>query len=256
MLAFFALTSVVLRADEWHKEYTTSGKASVTVESNDAGIEIHAVDGNRVEAHVTTRGEKIAEDRVRITEHQDGDQIRLEVHRPTRHFCIGVCNSGIHIELTVPKTTDLNVHTSDGGIDADGVRGSSRLESGDGHIEARSFDGSLVVDTHDGRIRADGRFDRLDLHTGDGSIEADVAAGSKMTNTWSLRSGDGHISIRLPGDFSAELDAHTGDGHVDVDVPVTVSGSLRGNSLRGRMNNGGQTLELRTGDGSIRIEKI
>jgi hypothetical protein len=42
---------------------------------------------------------------------------------------------------------------------------------------------------------------------------------------------------------------------VDVDIAVTVSGGLRGNSLRGRMNNGGQLLELRTGDGSIRIEK-
>jgi DUF4097 and DUF4098 domain-containing protein YvlB len=226
------------------------------VETNDAGVEVHSVDGNQVAARVVTRDVKISDHDVRITERQDGDQIRIELHRPTHHFCIGICNQSVRVELTVPRATDLNVHTGDGAIDVDHIRGAARLETGDGHIEARSFDGTLDVDTHDGHVRTDGRYDHLDVHTGDGSVEVEVANGSAMTGPWSIRTGDGRITLRLPADFSAELDAHSGDGHIEADIPVTVSGNLRGNSLRGRMNNGGQLLEIRSGDGNIRIDKL
>jgi hypothetical protein len=71
-----------------------------------------------------------------------------------------------------------------------------------------------------------------------------------------VRTGDGHVTLRLPRDFSADLDVHTGDGHIDSDLPVTVSGSRRENELRGRLNAGGPPLVVRTNDGSIRLERL
>ena len=62
--------------------------------------------------------------------------------------------------------------------------------------------------------------------------------------------------MKLPDGFSAELDAHTGDGTISSQLPITVSGALNKSSLRGNINHGGATLMVRTGDGSIRIERI
>ena len=70
-----------------------------------------------------------------------------------------------------------------------------------------------------------------------------------------MRTGDGNLTVRLPSDFSADLDAQTSDGRVVIDVPVVTTGPLHENSVRGKMNAGGMTLELRTGDGDIRLEK-
>jgi DUF4097 and DUF4098 domain-containing protein YvlB len=210
-----------------------------------------------VEARVVTSGKsKISPDGVRITDRQSGDRIDLEIRQSSHHFCIGICNYSVRVELKVPRNSDLNLHTGDGRIVVDDVKGEVRLDSGDGELVARSLDGSLNADTSDGNIRITGRFDRLDLHTGDGDINAEVAGASKMSSSWALRTSDGTITLRLPADFAVDLDAHTGDGHVSSDFPITVAGSLRENSLRGRINGGGPLLELRTGDGNIRVQKF
>lgn len=256
LIAFFALTCLSARAEDWNKSFPVSGKAEIHVNANDAEIEVRASDGKQIEAHVTTRGLKIGPNDVRITDRQTGDRLDLDVHRPSPHFCIGICKQNVRVELTVPRQADLYLHTGDGSIRVDGVQGDLRLDSGDGSIEARSVDGKLNADTHDGHIRTDGRFDALYLHTGDGHVEAEVRTGSRMTQGWTIRTADGRIELRLPPDFAAELDAHTGDGHVDIDFPVTVSGSMHENTVRGKMNGGGQLLELRTGDGNITVAKM
>ncbi len=255
VVALFALVSISAQAEEWRKTYATSGKSSLRVETNDAGIEVRGSEGNQVEAVVTTKGSKIGPNDVRVTEHQSGDAIEISVTR-THHICFGICTQNVEIAIRVPRTSDLRLHSGDGHIKVTDVKGNSELDTSDGSVTVEGADGTLVSDTHDGRIRATGRFDRLDLHSGDGSIEAEATAGSKMTTSWSVRTGDGHIQLRLPSDFSADLDAHTGDGHVNVDFPVTVSGDLKQNSVHGKMNGGGQLLEVRSGDGDIQIEKF
>ncbi len=118
------------------------------------------------------------------------------------------------------------------------------------------MDGTLEAKTGDGSIHVGGRFDQLNLRTGDGSIEAEVGAGSKMSSEWSVRTGDGHVTLRLPEHFSAYLDVHTGDGHIQSDLPVSISGSIRRNELRGNLNAGGPALIVHTNDGSVRLERL
>jgi hypothetical protein len=77
-----------------------------------------------------------------------------------------------------------------------------------------------------------------------------------MAGPWHIHTGDGSVSLRLPENFAADLDAHTGDGKITVDFPVTASGSLGGSELRGKLNGGGQTLVVRTGDGPIRLHRL
>jgi hypothetical protein len=51
------------------------------------------------------------------------------------------------------------------------------------------------------------------------------------------------------------VDLKTGDGHISLDLPVTVEGQLAHNSIRGKLNGGGNLLSIHTGDGSIRLER-
>jgi len=124
-----------------------------------------------------------------------------------------------------------------------------------GEIEAIAVDGPLKADTRDGNIRIDGVFSALDVHSGDGNISAEAGSGSKMSSGWVLRTGDGNVQLRVPDGFAADLDAHTGDGQVSVDLPVTMEGSFRESTVRGKMNGGGKSLELRSGDGNITVAK-
>ena len=73
-----------------------------------------------------------------------------------------------------------------------------------------------------------------------------------MASAWDITTGDGHITLRLPDGFGAELDAHTGDGSLDVGFPISSKG-VSNHDIRGRLNDGGPALKVRTGDGSIKV---
>jgi hypothetical protein len=258
-LRFLLLTivafSVVARADEWRKDYSLTGTPELRVESGDGAIEVKSWDRPSISAHIVTEGYQIGPGHVRIDEHQDGNNVQISVHTPRMVF-FGFGHRRIRIELTVPRHSNVDLHSSDGHIAMDQVQGTLRLDSGDGRIEGRNLDGSLRARTSDGAIQVQGRFDNLELHTGDGHVEAEIAPRSHMNSTWSVSTSDGSVELRLPSDFAADLDARTGDGHITLDFPVTVSGSYGQNKIRGKINGGGPVMEIRTGDGNITLEKI
>jgi len=89
-----------------------------------------------------------------------------------------------------------------------------------------------------------GRFDVLDLRTGDGSITATAEADSKVEWAWSLHSGDGSVTLRVPETLGAELDAQTSDGSISLDKPASVKGTIREHAVRGTLGAGGPPLKI------------
>jgi DUF4097 and DUF4098 domain-containing protein YvlB len=270
-----AVSAAPARADQWSKTYQVNGRAELHVMTGDGDVVVTGADQQRVDARVTTTGWKIGPNDVQIIESQSGNSVSIEVKVPHWGFSMfGGNHKSLRVEVSVPRELDLDVRTSDGNVTAQGVsgkiqfdtgdgnvtagniKGDIRIHTGDGHIEGHNFDGSLDANTGDGNLRIDGRFDALALKTGDGNIEAQAGSGSKVASGWNLHSGDGHITLRVPGDLNATLDAHTGDGSITLDIPIQVSGSLSHSSVRGKMNAGGATLAVSSGDGSIHIEKL
>ena len=270
-LALVALAARPARADEWTHQYPLKGGAELHVKTDDGSVRIETGAGSEIDARVTTAGWRIAPGEVTITESQTGDRVDIEVRLPKDRPGWGTGHRSITVALRVPKQADLSVHTGDGSIEvqpvsghldlstgdgsitADGLQGAIRLHTGDGSIRATGLSGRLEADTGDGHMDVRGRFDVLDLRTGDGGIEAAAEAGSKVEAAWSLRSGDGGITLRLPEGLGAELDAHTGDGGIVLDKPVTVTGTISQNTVRGKLGAGGLPLQIHTGDGSIRL---
>ena len=270
-LALVALAANPARGDEWSHQYPLKGRPELHVKTDDGSVRIETGAGSEIDARVTTVGWRIAPGEVTITESQTGDRVDIEVRLPKDRHGFGTGHRSITVALRVPKQADLNVHTGDGGIEvqpvsgqldlstgdgsitADGLQGEIRLHTGDGSIRATGLSGRLEADTGDGHMNVRGRFDVLNLRTGDGGIEAAVEPGSKVEAAWSLRSGDGGITLRLPEGLGADLDAHTGDGGIVLDKPVTVTGTISQNAVRGKLGAGGLPLRIHTGDGSIRL---
>ncbi len=281
-----------VRAEEVTKSFTVSGRPNVRVETNDGSVRVTSGDAKQVEFRVEYQGYELGRN-LRVDARQDGDRVEF-IARVTGHWGINFGwghNRRLHIEVRMPQQGDLQVdtgdgavetsgisgtinvhtgdgsvkanslegtidlHTSDGGITVDTLKGNIRLRTGDGGIEARDLDGRVEADSGDGHVRLAGRFEALNVKTGDGSVDTRVLPGSKMAADWTLRTGDGSVDLALPADFQANIDATTGDGHISMGVPVTVEGTFSKSELRGKMNGGGQTLTIHTGDGSIRLTK-
>jgi hypothetical protein len=257
LVAFGLLVSVAVaaRADEWNKNFAVSGKPEVVVEADDGNINIRAGAVQQVSARVTTHGWRISNDDITVDARQEGNRVEVNVRKRSGSFSHMFGSYGIRIDVDLPANADVTLHTKDGNIDVAGVRGRQQIRTGDGNLHLTDLQGPVSAETGDGNIDLDCRCEALDAHTGDGNIDAAIRPGSKMSGTWTLRTGDGNIRLALPGDFAADLDAHTGDGRVRSDLPLTVSGSFGERDLRGKLNGGGASLEVRTGDGDIRLER-
>lgn len=275
-LAGFAITLAAspAHADDWNKTYPISGRASLYVSTGDGDVTVTGGGQKQIDAEVISDGYKIGPSDVQIVESQNGDHVSIEVKFPHMNWHMFSGHRSLRVNIRVPHDVDVDARTGDGNIEAtnlmgklqfdsgDGnvnannIHGEIRMHTGDGRIEGTGFDGSLDANTGDGSMRVEGRFDSLELKTGDGSIDAKVGNGSKVANSWNVHSGDGSITLRLPGDLNANLEAHTGDGNVNMDYPIMMSGTLSHGSVHGRLNAGGGTFSVSSGDGSIHIEKI
>lgn len=256
MVLVLSLAIPLAHADEWSKTYKLTGQPDLKVDSTDAEIRVDTWDQNTIEAKVTTENYKIGENGIRILEHQNGDQVQLEVRFPHEIHFFSIHSYRVQIDIHMPREGKVILSTGDGRVHLAGLKGDMDLRSGDGNLDIESVNGTLRARTGDGNIRAAGRFDQLDLNTSDGRIDVEAQAGSALGHGWNLRTGDGSVSLRVPSDLSADVDIHTGDGHIDLDLPVTVEGKLGSNTVRGKLNGGGSLLAIKTGDGSIRLEKL
>ena len=286
-LSFLTFSST----DEWTKSFNLEHGAKLGVETSDANIRVTSCECSTVEARITTQGWKIGGDGINIVDRQTGDQIDIEVRFPRHAFQMNWRNRRVDIEIKVPRDADLDLHTGDGNVDVQGVKGTILLRSGDGNlklselqgtlkadtgdgnidmrnvrgdltlhtgdgrIDLAGIDGSLRAETGDGRVNVNGRFDVLDVKTGDGGIDAVAAEGSTLDANWRLNTGDGNLTLRLPATIAADVELRTSDGSIDFDMPVTVSGRAGKREVHGQINGGGKLISLKTGDGSIRLEK-
>jgi len=266
-----ALVAAAQEDREWAKTYNVTGEPVVVLRSNDAHVRVSSSAQPGVSARLVVKG--LSRGDYDVKEQQLGDRVEIELRLlPTAgHFDWG--NRSLGLEVTMPSRGSLEVHTGDGHVRVEGVGGSVRLHTGDGHLEARNLGGILDLETNDGHINVDqvsgslrartgdghitvrGRFDDLNLETGDGHVTAQIEDGSIVSQSWSLRSGDGGIQLELPRSFAAELDASTGDGAVRVQLAE--AGNMKTDRDRShvfaRLGAGGKPLTLRTGDGKITL---
>src|SRR5690242_16789155 len=130
----FALTSPCLHAEQFNKSYNLSGTPQIHVETDDASIRVRSCDCKQVQVNVDIQGYK--PDHVHVSETQSGDQINFEVRTRNQNefFHLGSSHRWIHVDLTVPQQSNLQLHSGDGQIEAENIQGDIRLTTSDGRI--------------------------------------------------------------------------------------------------------------------------
>jgi DUF4097 and DUF4098 domain-containing protein YvlB len=259
------------------KRFTVSGTPDLRLITFDGAIEIQAWERPDVVIDVEKRGAtKEIVDSLEVKSSQQGNRIELEVKRPRAETFSGFGfhhSASARLIVSVPRDVNVTARSGDGSIRIERVNGRLELRTGDGSIRANDVGGELILNTGDGSVTVDGARGRMDidtgdggvnvsgrltsvrLHTGDGSIVYRAEPGSEMAENWDISTGDGGVTLYLPSNFGAELDAHTGDGAIrnDLDIIGGPDDSHNRRTLKGRLGSGGKQLRIRTGDGTIRL---
>lgn len=249
-LLFIAALAMPVNAatvrDTFDRTWKVGAGGALYLSNENGSVEIESWDREevRVQARITleagsSKSAREAMERFEIATSRDGDEITITSRKPRGQDGLLAWLSGSQIEvdvnyrIRVPRHLDVEIETVNGSIQADSLSGVVALDSVNGRISVKDSRGAVSADTVNGSI----------------SVELlDVAASEKMT----FGTTNGGITLSLPADVRADLDAATTNGSISSDLPLT-SDSISKSRIRGTLNGGGVPIRMRTVNGSIRI---
>jgi DUF4097 and DUF4098 domain-containing protein YvlB len=112
----------------------------------------------------------------------------------------------------------------------------------------------------------------VDIRTGSGNIivtgihggfhaesgSGDIHGNGLPSNMWSIRTGSGNVTLRVPSDANFDVDISSSSGSVTLGHPVTttVQGRVQESrkSVVGKVGNGGPIVSVHTGSGDVRVD--
>ncbi len=278
-------------AAEYVKSYPVSGRAKVVVNADNGSVRIVTSDTPQVQFHVTYDASDWEGSGPTIDSQQNGNGVQLTAHTD-RSGWFGFGRRRMKIEVEMPRNADLElgtsnggvelaslngnivvhtsnggiraqqlsgtveIDTSNGGIQADGIKGTVRVHTSNGGIGVEHVDGRCEIATSNGAVRVGGRFDQLEVHSSNGGVTVRAESGSRMASEWSVATGNAAVHLALPADFKANVDATTSNGKIVLNVPAEVRGVIGGSQLHGTLNGGGPSLSVHTTNGSIQLDPI
>jgi hypothetical protein len=229
---------------------------------------------------------------LKLTLEQSGNDVTVTAEYPNRprSFSFGSWPPvQVSLEITVPRSYNLSLNTSGGGIAVESVKGNVRARTSGGSLTFERIDGELDGSTSGGSIRLVEGTALARLSTSGGSITVERAGGptevstsggsitidsarallSARTSGGSIRAtlterlrddatlstSGGSIRVTIVKDAAFELDASTSGGNVRADGfnLEVLKGGVGKSTLVAKANGGGPTLRLRTSGGSIRV---
>jgi DUF4097 and DUF4098 domain-containing protein YvlB len=146
----------------------------------------------------------------------------------------------------------IEAHTSGGSVDAEKIHGPTRLGTAGGSITIADASGDLDLRTLGGSINLRSDDGKVTAATSGGSVRAEV----RVNRGIALTSSGGPITLLIPENVRASIDAQTSGGSVQSDLPVIRTEAEQHSRIRGALNGGGEPIILDSSGGSIHIEQL
>lgn len=244
------------REGSFQRTLQVSGKTVIEIQSGAGNINVRAGDAQSVSVTGRIRarsswpgmsGEaKVQRLRDNPPIEQQGNTIyigRINEHELRR-------NVTISYDITVPPDTQITSTTGAGNQRIRGITRPVNARTGAGNITLEDVYGDAQLHTGAGNIDVRGPQGSLLAESGAGTVTAD---GSPKRN-WQVTVGAGSIHVHVPMSASFDLNAQSGFGSVSIDRDLKLQGSISNSHVSGTVGNGGPTVQLSSGAGSIRVD--
>ncbi len=144
----------------------------------------------------------------------------------------------VSYEIFVPQNTDLTLTTYNGGLTISDVRGQIRFEGHNGGITLKRVAGDVSGSTVNG------------------GIHAELAGSTWDGRQLDLTTHNGGVTVSMPPNYSAHIQAETGNGGVHSDFPVSLPpGNMRPRQLDFHIGGSGPLIHVATTNGGISLKQ-
>ena len=244
--------------------FTVGDSVKVIVNSENSSIVVNAGPEEEVNVKATLRGT----DRLDYEINQEGDTITIKIEVDTTWLSWGR-GASADIAITSPVNTEVEIDTSNGSIELDGIEGAVSTKSTNGRIVLENVKGDLNAETTNGRIKVDTLEGAAVLKSSNGSADVQNIVGEIDIETSNGRisfsgelipggnnrlvTSNGAVVAKLQGNPSVSLDAETSNGDVESELAITVT-SMGDDRLVGTIGDGEADLYIRTSNGDVTIK--
>ncbi len=241
--------------------FSVNGTATLVVNSDNGWIKVNTGSDDEVRVQATLRGV----DRIDYEVSQDGNTITVVAEIDQGWF---ISNVGVDITITTPVNTDVELETSNGAIELNGIEGTGTLRTSNGEIvlenvkgdfEGRTSNGKIEVDTLEGTAFLMTSNGGLDLQEVIGEVDAETSNGGISYSGDMIPGGDnrlitsnGNVDVELLGTPGIKLDASTNNGDVTSELPITAT-TTSDDHLVGTIGDGEADLYIESSNGDVTI---
>lgn len=145
----------------------------------------------------------------------------------------------VSYEIFVPQNSDLVLKGNNGGITVSDVRGQIRFDVNNGGVHLKRVAGDVSGSTVNG------------------GIQVELAGATWDGRQLELTTHNGGVTVAMPQNYSAHLQAETGLGSIQSDFPVAMQGTIQGarpRQLDFSVGAGGPLIHITTGNGGIKLK--
>jgi hypothetical protein len=142
----------------------------------------------------------------------------------------------VSYELLVPRRSNLNLSTRNGGI---------RITEVTGQITFHSTNGGVALNHLGGNVRGSATNGGLDIDLG-----GDAWEGEGMD----VQTANGGVEISVPQDYSARLETGTVNGGMRIDFPIMLQGRFN-RRITTDLGRGGKTIRAVTTNGGVVVRR-
>jgi Putative adhesin len=142
----------------------------------------------------------------------------------------------VSYRLTVPTVSSLSLRTTNGGI---------AIRDVDGEVEFRTVNGGVKLANMAGDVKG---------RTSNGGVDVDLDGPSWRGAGLSVETSNGGVHLRIPSQYSAQLETGTVNGGFNIDFPLTVQGRID-REINATLGSGGAPIRVRTHNGGVKVSQ-
>jgi DUF4097 and DUF4098 domain-containing protein YvlB len=210
-------------------------KLSVDGRAN-GGVSFHGWDRNEVKVVAMIQANGSDDDQAealakQITINTEGGRIHADgPSSPRRSWW------SVSYEIYVPRHSNLEAITQNGGVSAESV---------EGDLDFQATNGGIRIEDVAGDVRGE---------TTNGGVSATLSGSSWRGRGLDLRTTNGGVSLTIPRTYNARLETGTTNGGMNIDFPITVRGMI-GKRIQTQLGSGGPMVRVVTMNGGVRVRQ-
>ncbi|MGZ4878496.1 MAG: DUF4097 family beta strand repeat-containing protein [Candidatus Angelobacter sp.] len=252
--------------ERFQRTFSITPGGTLEVDNYKGTIHVTGSDTNQVAVDVNKHFEGSDADRkwwmenVQVNFRNESNRVAVEVKYPqwTCIFCWPGHDytAAVELEIRVPRKISVRLESYKPDIKVAAIEGDIRIKSYKSPIVIDSTTGAVRIDTYKETVKLRNVNVRGPLEIKSYKADSEIDARS-LGDSVTLESDKGSIVLRVPASAGMDVDFEgSRRSSFRSDFAMTSQTGSFDSSFRGKVNQGGTRLRLRTEKGSVSLEKL